>query len=1117
MSDGRKERFVLLNLKRRFTTPEVHPLDTVECEKRSCVIRNADGSPVFEMHDIEVPSKWSQLASDILISKYIRKAGVSGGREGVADHEASIRQVVGRIARAIRAAGERMGGYFDSPEDAAVFEQEMIWLLLHQYAAFNSPVWFNCGLFDEYGIQGSGGNWAWDEAAGRAVELAHNYERPQCSACFIQSVDDDLMSIFELMKKEARIFKYGSGTGTNFSSLRGRQENLSGGGTSSGVMSFLEVYDRAAGATKSGGTTRRAAKMVCLDADHPEIRDFVTWKSKEEKKVRTLIEAGYPSDFNGEAYHTVSGQNSNNSVRVTDEFMRACQDGGAWKTRFRTTGEVCETFPAADLMREICEAACECADPGLQFHTTINEWHTCPNSGPIRASNPCSEFMFVDDTACNLASINLLKYMGEDGVFDVEGYLQTIRVFTLAQEILVDFSSYPSGEIAANSHRFRPLGLGYANLGALLMVQGLPYDSDGGRAWAAALTAIMTGYAYRVSSEIAAGKGTFEAFEENREPMLKVIRKHRHAVEKINEKYCPASLIESARQQWEVAIEGGVKWGFRNAQVSVLAPTGTIGLLMDCDTTGIEPDYAIVKFKKLAGGGYFKIVNRSVNRALRTLGYSQEQIQTILQYVLGTQELENAPVINTPALLEKGLEAADVRRIEKALHGVVRLEHAFSPHILGHDGMSRLGFKNEDYEKKPQFNLLEALGFTSYEVEEANRVVCGSMTLEGAPHLEARHYPVFDCANRCGALGVRAILPQGHLLMMSAVQPFISGAISKTVNLPNSTTADQIGQVYRQSWELGLKAVAIYRDGSKSSQPLSSKKKEEKKKADLTPVRSGTGQLEMFPELVEGEPRRRFLPQRRGGITVEARVAGHKVYLRTGEYEDGRLGEIFVDMHKEGSTFRSLIMCLSIAVSKGLQYGVPLREFVDTFTYTNFEPRGVCDHPNIKMATSVIDYVFRVLGLEYLGRTEFCQVKPDWEKDRDRATVTAGLGTPVWPRAKVIRGPVVKEPVQLPPEDSGFATRPDLQELKAGAPRNALGGSNGGGAQSEYEEIEKPDSDPYVEILLEKEAQRVTSPVDYQLAEAMGDAPLCDMCGHITVRNGSCYKCLNCGQSMGCS
>ncbi len=1074
------------------------------------------------MHDIEVPSKWSQLASDILISKYIRKAGVSGGREGVLDHEASVQQVVGRIARAIRAAGERMGGYFDSPEDATVFEQEMIWLLLHQFAAFNSPVWFNCGLFDEYGIQGSGGNWAWDEASGQAVELAHNYERPQCSACFIQSVNDDLMSIFDLMKKEARIFKYGSGTGTNFSSLRGRQEHLSGGGTSSGVMSFLEVYDRAAGATKSGGTTRRAAKMVCLDADHPEIRDFVAWKSKEEKKVRALIEAGYPSDFNGEAYHTVSGQNSNNSVRVSDEFMRACQDGGDWKTRFRTTGEVCETFPAADLMSEICESAYECADPGLQFDTTINEWHTCPNSGPIRASNPCSEFMFVDDTACNLASINLLKYMGEDDVFDIEGYLQTIRVFTLAQEILVDFSSYPSREIAANSHRFRPLGLGYANLGSLLMVQGLPYDSDGGRAWAAALTAIMTGYAYRVSAEIAGSKGAFDAFEENREPMLKVIRKHRHAVEKINEKYCPDTLIESARQQWEAAIEGGLKWGFRNAQVSVLAPTGTIGLLMDCDTTGIEPDYGLVKFKKLAGGGYFKIVNRSVNRALRALGYAQDHVQAILQYVLGTQELENAPVINVKTLLDKGLELTDIRRIEKALHGVVRLEHAFSPHNLGPDGMRRLGFKNEDYEKKPQFNLLEALGFTSYEVEEANRVVCGSMTIEGAPYLETRHYPVFDCANRCGALGVRAILPQGHLLMMSAVQPFISGAISKTVNLPHSTTADQIGQVYRQSWELGLKAVAIYRDGSKSSQPLSSKKKDEKKKSDLTPVRSETGQLEMFPELVEGEPRRRFLPQRRGGITVEARVAGHKVYLRTGEYEDGRLGEIFVDMHKEGSTFRSLIMCLSIAVSKGLQYGVPLREFVDTFTYTNFEPRGVCDHPNIKMATSVIDYVFRVLGLEYLGRTEFCQVKPDWEKDRERVGVTAGLGTPVWPRAKVIRGPVVKEPAKLAQEDPGFASRPDLQELKTGAPRNGSSGSNGGATAQDavyapaFEEMEKPDSDPYVEILLEQEAQRMASPVDYQLAAA-GDAPLCDMCGHITVRNGSCYKCLNCGQSMGCS
>ena len=1047
-----------MKLQRHFTSPDTPAFDTTDYEKRGCTIRNADGSVVFEMHNIEVPADWSQLASDVLISKYVRKAGVPGDP----GHETSVRQVIGRIVGAIRAAGESLGGYFDSEDDAETFAEELTWLLVHQFGAFNSPVWFNCGLFEAYGIRGSDGNWHWDPETNEIVSSGGNYEHPQGSACFIQSIQDDLMSIFDLVRNEARIFKYGSGTGSNFSNLRSNREHLSGGGTSSGLMSFLEVFDRAAGATKSGGTTRRAAKMVCLDADHPEIREFVNWKRKEERKARALIEAGYPSDFNGEAYHTISGQNSNNSVRVSDEFMAAAENGGKWATRYRTTGEVCEEISAADLMNDISESAWECADPGLQFHTTINKWHTCPESGPIRASNPCSEYMFVDDSACNLSSLNLIKFLDADGNFDIDGFRHAVRVFILAQEILVDYSSYPVEPIARNSHLFRPLGIGYANLGSLLMVSGRPYDSDAGRALAGAITALLTGHAYRVSAEIAADKAPFEEFEKNRASMLNVIGMHRDEIGKIDGDLCPGEILEAAREAWDGAFEAGEAHGFRNAQVSVLAPTGTIGLLMDCDTTGVEPDFSLVKFKKLAGGGFFKIVNQSVPRALETLGYQPEQIDGILKYALGTQSLAAAPYINRGTLVGKGWTEADVDCVEKALSGAFDLEQAFSPHVLGDEAMDRLGFRPEHYQK-PSFHLLREMSFSPEQIAEANRIVCGTMTVEGAPGFAPEHYAVFDCASKCGALGQRAIEPMGHLRMMAAVQPFLSGAISKTVNLPNGTSVEEIQSIYTDAWRMGLKAVALYRDGCKSSQPLNAKK-------DSEGTDEGKdGQLELFPELAERGPRRRALPVRRGGITVESRVAGHKVYLRTGEYEDGELGEIFIDMHKEGSSFRSMMMCFAIAVSKGLQYGVPLREFVDTFTFTNFEPKGVCDHPNIKMVNSVIDYVFRVVGLEYQGRTDLCQVKPDETELRQHAITVRS------PRLQQGAEPKEEKPQESPAPSTG-----------------------GGGGNSD-------------------EVDTTASALDRQMHTLMSGAPMCEICGHVTVRNGACFKCLNCGNAIGCS
>jgi ribonucleoside-diphosphate reductase alpha chain len=843
-------------------------------------------------------------------------------------------------------------------------------------------------------------------------------------------------------------------------------------------MSFLEVLDRAAGATKSGGTTRRAAKMVCLDMDHPEIVDFITWKVREEKKALALIRAGYASDFNGDAYHTISGQNSNNSIRVTDEFMRAALSGGTWQTHARTTNEVIETLSAKDLWNTVADAAWACADPGVQYDSTINRWHTCSNTGRINASNPCSEYMFLDDTACNLASLNLTKFLGDDGSFDVDGYRHAVRIFFMAQEILVDFSSYPTAKIAQNSHDFRPLGLGFANLGTLLMLRGIGYDSDEGRSIAGALTAIMCGHAYRVSAEMAGTKGPFPGFSKNREPMLRVMRMHRDAAYAIDRDKCPEFLWRSACDDWDEAVRLGQENGYRNAQATVLAPTGTIGLLMDCDTTGIEPDFALVKFKKLAGGGYFKIVNQSVPEALKRLGYSPADVQEIVAFVSGTNTLLAAPHINRASLKARGLTDDDLGKIEAALLSSFELDLAFGPWILGEDSYRRLGVA-EDQIRRPGFSLLSYLGFTRTEIDEANDVIIGRMTIEGAPHLRPEHYAVFDCANRCGKTGKRYLAPMSHVRMMAATQPFLSGAISKTVNLPNEATVDEVRDIYEEGWRLGLKAVALYRDGCKASQPLSTSSKESSPEPtvakisvppDSMPALSYLPSVSSPPTLPTGTRVR--LPKKRHGFTQEAKVGGHKIFLRTGEYANGQLGEIFIDMHKEGAAFRSLMNCFAMSVSVGLQYGVPLETFVEQFTFTRFEPQGLVEgHPNIKFSTSIVDYLFRVLGVEYLHRYDFAQVPPTANE----------LGMA-----------------------GDSATTVEIGPDGAPKPRGLLS----------YESHAEPEER---DTLRPAASEMVASSLDAQLEEMMGDAPVCDGCGHITVRNGACYKCLNCGNSMGCS
>jgi ribonucleoside-diphosphate reductase alpha chain len=1073
-----------------FVGANENPYNQVKWTKRSSQISGSDGKVVFAMDAVEVPEAWSQLATDIAVSKYFRRAGVP--KTG---HETSVRQLVHRVAHTIRTAGEGFGGYFASAQDAEQFEKELVHILLTQKGAFNSPVWFNCGLYHEYGILGSGGHYAWDPEKDQLFVTKNSYENPQCSACFIQSIDDDLMSIFNLVANEARIFKYGSGTGTNFSKVRGAMEKLSGGGTSSGLMSFLEVLDRAAGATKSGGTTRRAAKMVCLDMDHPEISDFITWKMREEKKVKALVDGGYPSDFNGEAYKTVSGQNSNNSVRIPDSFMEAVERDGEWHTTARTTGDVVGTFKARDLWHQVAEAAWACADPGVQFDTQIQKWHTCPETDRIYGSNPCSEYMFLDDSACNLSSLNLVKFMREDGSFDIESYRYAARVLFTAQEILVDFSSYPTEKIARNSHDYRPLGLGYANLGTLLMIKGIPYDSPEALAWTGALTALMHGEAFRTSAEIAKTKGAFAGYAKNAQPMMRVMKQHQAALDHIDADLVPSEIMQACREVWRETIEAGAEHGYRNAQATVLAPTGTIGLLMDCDTTGIEPDFALVKFKKLAGGGYFKIVNQSVPKALKALGYTEKQMSDIVEYAVGTMSLENTPHINADALKKRGANEVDIQRISSALPSAFDLNSAVAPWVIGDDGLARLGFTHESLGGR---TILEALGFTDHQIREASKVACGRMMLEGAPHLKPEHLPVFDCANKCGTEGQRFIQPIAHIRMMAAAQPFLSGAISKTVNMPHEATVEDIKDIYHQSWKLGLKAVAIYRDGSKMSQPLSGKgdKKAKAETVEAAPTVNERGEPLVYSQrdLEEAVARavalvpakKRKMPARRHGLTVEARVSGHQIFLRTGEYDDGRLGEIFIDMHKEGATLRSLLNCFAISVSMGLQYGVPLEDYVEKFTFTRFEPQGMVDHPNIKTATSILDYIFRVIGMEYLGKTDFVHVKPAMDE------LAINYRQNEIAAAEARRANVQTAQLDLPLE-------------KAAVPAIDDGESDHGAVASANAEAAK-----YTKFAS-------ADPLSSQLSTMMGDAPMCSTCGHVTVRNGSCYRCLNCGNSMGCS
>jgi ribonucleoside-diphosphate reductase alpha chain len=1111
-----------LRVPRRFTTEGTDPYATIQWARRDSRITNPDGSVVFEVKDAEVPASWSQVATDIIVSKYFRKAGVPQTVESgntVLGSETSARQVFDRLAGTWRWWGEKYG-YFASAGDAQAFEDEMKYMLANQIASPNSPQWFNTGLAHAYGITGTAqGFWFVDHETGEMTSSPDSYTHPAPHACFISSVSDDLVNpggIMDLWVREARLFKMGSGTGSNFSQIRAENEMLSGGGKSSGVMGFLRIGDRAAGAIKSGGTTRRAAKMVILDLDHPDVEEFIDWKKHEEEKARVLIQhGGFPADFNGEAYATVSGQNSNNSVRVPNEFIEAVRSDGDWELRERTSGKVRKTIKARDLWRKVAEAAWACADPGVQYDTIINEWHTSPAGGKIRATNPCAEYVFLDDTACNLASINLIKFYDDsNGIFDTAAYEHTIRLWTIALEISVAMAHFPSKEIAQGSYDYRTLGLGYANLGTLLMRMGLPYDSDAGRAVAGSITAILTGYAYATSAELAGSVGPFPRFAENREAMLRVIRNHRratydssqkeyeglsHYVMGISSDQTPSELLTAARQSWDLALDMGERHGYRNAQVSVVAPTGTIGLQMDCDTTGVEPDFALVKFKKLAGGGYFKIVNQSVAPALRNLGYAEPQIEEIVRYIVGTSSLDGAPHINRESLVAKGFTDEDMAKIEQALPAVFELKHAFNPFVLGEPAMQRFGFEPEEYATF-EFDLLGSLGFSHREVREATEWVCGQQTIEGAPHLREEHLAVFDTANRNGRNGSRLIHHTGHIRMLAATQPFLSGAASKTINMPNEATIQDIEESYMLSYELGVKCMALYRDGSKASQPLSAGSDDaqpEDEPEEVTRAHEidkqilwGKIPMGMSPTQAYSQgmhPPRFVLPGRRSGYTQEARIGGHKVYLRTGEYDDGTLGEVFIDLAKEGATLRGILSCFAIAVSKGLQFGVPLEEFVDTFTFQTFEPRGLVEgHPNIKMANSIVDYVFRALAVEYLRRDELAQVPPN--RDGDLPEPKSGLA--------------LDAGVQLDLTDA-------VAEEAVTAVASAVTFLDQGPVATKTE--------ARVKVTAMSAPDAGTRAMQSALGEMMGDAPLCDTCGHITIRNGACYKCLNCGNSLGCS
>lgn len=1218
--------------------------------RRDSRIMNPDGAVVFEAASVEVPETWSQVALDIIAQKYFRKAGVPRITKAVPEkgiplwlqHRVPDTEALEKLPEEERYGGEtsaqqvfhRLAGtwtywgykykYFDSEQDARNFYEEITYMLADQMAAPNSPQWFNTGLFWAYGIDGSGqGHYYVDPDTGELTSSTSAYEHPQPHACFIQAVKDDLVNdggIMDLWVREARLFKYGSGTGTNFSNIRAEGERLSGGGKSSGLMSFLKIGDRAAGAIKSGGTTRRAAKMVSLDMDHPDIEEFINWKQLEEQKVvalvagsrlanrhlnaimkavheesdedikydkkanralgRAMIAArkaeipenyiarvlelarqGYESiefeelttDWQSRAYSTVSGQNSNNSVRITNDFMDAVEHDRPWNLYWRTEKEKSilqkrepaphRTMPARELWDQIGYAAWASADPGVQYDTTINEWHTCPEDGRINASNPCSEYMFLDNTACNLASINLVKFLNENtGEFDDLAFRHTSRVWTIILEISVLMAQFPSKEMAELSYRFRTLGLGYANLGSLLMRMGYSYDSHEGRAIAGAITATMHMSSYATSAEMAGEMGPFEGYERNKKHMLRVIRNHRRAAYNstresyegltitpmgIDAKYCPENLMQAAKEESDRALQLGEKHGYRNAQTTALAPTGTIGLVMDCDTTGVEPDFALVKYKKLAGGGYFKIINQSVPPALKHLGYSEKEIDEIVHYATGYNSLKNAPVINHASLKEKGFTDSILKKIEEALPTSFDLSFAFSKFTVGEDFLRKtLGFGDEinDY----QFNLLERLGFNREQITRANDHVCGSMTVEKAPHLKEEHYSVFDCANRSGKYGTRLLSVEAHILMMAAAQPFISGAISKTVNMPHEAEVEDVKGVYFDSHKMMLKAIALYRDGSKLSQPLSigldeleEDYAEESPAAEPAPV-AVVKEERIIEKTVEKVihkyiARRRRLPDRRAGYTQKATVGGHKVYLRTGEYEDGHLGEIFLDMHKEGAAFRSLMNSFAIAISLGLQYGVPLEEFVDAFIFTRFEPNGpVIGNDRIKLSTSILDYVFRELAVTYLGRNDLAHV----DEDDLRADKVSGVddvppdddseGSDHTTPMSTIHENMEKEANRLESNDT-----PDFELL------SEIDEEDDGESVAQDRISWIPHSAPRANDRAMSSSRTGKSALQDAAETARlkgyeGDA--CPECGQFTmVRNGSCLKCVSCGATTGCS
>ncbi len=1207
-----------MKIDRRFTTADKDAYASIEFHSTTSEIRNPDGSIVFLLENVEVPQSWSQVAADVIAQKYFRKAGVPTALKRVPEKgvpeflwrsvpdkaaqvesgetyrgELSAKQVFDRLAGTWAYWGWK-GGMFDTEADAKAYFDEMRFMLAQQMAAPNSPQWFNTGLYWAYGIDGpSQGHHYVDFKTGKLTQSSSSYEHPQPHACFIQSVGDDLVNeggIMDLWVREARLFKYGSGTGTNFSSLRGANESLGGGGKSSGLMSFLKIGDRAAGAIKSGGTTRRAAKMVICDMDHPDIEEFITWKVREEQKVASLVagsklhaqklneifaairvwdgteldafdpkkNAGlkaairsakktmipetyvnrvlqyakqgyssiefptYDTDWDSEAYVTVAGQNSNNSVRVTDAFLKAVQSDGDWELIRRTDGKVAKTVKARDLWEEVGHAAWACADPGVQYHDTINAWHTCPADGAIRGSNPCSEYMFLDDTACNLASMNLLEFY-KDAKFQSDDFIHATRLWTMTLEISVMMAQFPSKEIAQRSYDFRTLGLGYANIGGLLMNMGYSYDSAEGRALCAAITAIMTGTAYATSALMAKQLGAFPGHAKNADHMLRVIRNHRRAAYAKTKGYeglevkpvpldhanCPdQELIALSKSAWDDALSLGEAHGYRNAQVSVIAPTGTIGLVMDCDTTGIEPDFALVKFKKLAGGGYFKIINQSVPAALEMLGYSASESAEIISYAVGHGTMGNAPGINRTALTGHGFGPDELAKIEASLPTAFDIRFVFNQWTLGEAFCKGTLGIPEAQLNDPAFDLLSHLGFTRKQVAAANNHVCGTMSLEGAPHLKPEHYGVFDCANACGRIGTRYLSVESHITMMAAAQSFISGAISKTVNMATDATIEDCQAAYELSWSLGVKANALYRDGSKLSQPLASALIEDDDE-DFDEVlmdapagdRASILAEKIVEKIIVREVRkgRDKLPDRRKGYTQKAVVGGHKVYLRTGEYEDGSIGEIFIDMHKEGAGFRAMMNNFAIAISVGLQYGVPLEEFVDAFTFTRFDPAGMVQgNDSIKNATSVLDYIFRELAVSYLDRSDLAHVKPTGDTfDELGRGVEEGKSniTPASEEAVAMLRHVVSSGYhrnRLPHE---------LVELQGGVSHLFDGVTHA-----------RSNSDAVADVVAPQMDDRTKA----KMQGYEGDA--CGECGNYTlVRNGTCMKCNTCGATSGCS